>query len=337
MISIDIKESVSLPAEVSHSMFLQFEFDKDIVNVIRSFQDRWWHPDVKQWELSIKDFPKLLEKLDWCEFDITSELPKLPEIPRRVAKPVDGFEFKTKPFQHQVEGFQFGIENDRWLLADEQGLGKTKQVIDIAIAKKLQYGYKHCLIICGVNGLKWNWLDEVHTHSNEEGYILGQRTKKGKIVIGSTKDKYTDLCTLPDAYFLITNVETMRSKEIQEKVHELCKSDEISVVAIDEVHKCFHYDTEITTDIGTLKIGDIVNDKISCSVLSYNEETGEQEWNRIKGWYENIICENLLELQIETKTGIKTIKCTSGHKFFTKNRGWVRADDLTSYDEIEEI
>lgn len=332
-INIEIKRADKCP-ETKYSMFLAFEYNSRAIEQVRSFPNKWWHADVKQWELPLRELGKLTQKLDWCEFDITG--PYI-EMETRVAKPIDGFEFKTKPFEHQMVGFQYGLENDRWLLADEQGLGKTKQVIDIAVAKKMQYGYEHCLIICGVNGLKWNWLNEIHTHSDEEGHILGQRYTRGKLTIGGNKDKLTDLCTLPNAYFLITNVESLRDKDIQDKVQELCKAGTIGVVAIDEIHKCFEYDTLITTDLGQLKIGDIVKDQISRFVLSYNEETGQQEWKRINDWFENTICEQLLELEIETSTGVKTIKCTAGHKFLTKNRGWVRADDLTSYDDIEEL
>ncbi len=129
-------------------------------------------------------------------------------------------------------------------MGDEQGLGKTKQVIDIAVAKKMLNGYKHCLIICGVNGLKWNWCNEVRTHSNETPYILGQKIKKGKISIGSISQREKDLdalLTSPDAipdYFLITNVESLRSEKIASKISKLCDSRCIGLVAIDEIHKC---------------------------------------------------------------------------------------------------
>lgn len=115
----------------------------------------------------------------------------------------------------------------------------TKQVIDIAVAKKLQKGYKHCLIICGVNGLKWNWLNEIHTHSDEEGWILGQRNKKNKIVVGSTEDKIADLDALNDdfPYFLITNVESLRDERIASKIANRCVKGDIGLVAADEVHK----------------------------------------------------------------------------------------------------
>lgn len=232
IVNIDIKKAYKCGQD--YSMFITFDFNADVLNVVRGFQDRWWHADTKEWEVPAKEFPKLIDKLDWCEFDITGEIV---ELTRDEITSVDGFEFKTTPFKHQEESFLYGLNNNRFLLADSMGLGKTKQIIDIAVAKKLQCGYKHCLIVCGVNGLKWNWLEEVKTHSNEEAHILGQRIKSGKITIGSTKDKFTDLCVLPDAYFLITNVETMRNKEIQEKLNELCTHGIIGMVALDEAHK----------------------------------------------------------------------------------------------------
>ena len=179
---------------------------------------------------------ELTERLPNESFNITGEQIST-EKPKAVV-PKD-FQFKTKPFEHQIEGFEYGLKYDRWLLGDEQGLGKTKQVIDIAVAKKLQKGYKHCLIICGVNGLKWNWVNEIHTHSNEDAYILGQRKKRDKITIGSTQDKITDLGALNDSfpYFLITNVESLRDEQIVAKIANLCVKGEIGLVAADEVHK----------------------------------------------------------------------------------------------------
>lgn len=333
---IEIKIDKAKKCNGDWSMFVTFPYNQKVVEVIRTCADRSWDKNKKEWELSVKFFKTFIDSLQDFDFDIHGNWEAFAEK-KTVALP--NFNFKTTPFQHQVEGFNYGLNNDRWLLGDEQGLGKTKQVIDIAVAKKQLKGYKHCLIICGVNGLKWNWVNEVHTHSNEDAWILGQRTRNHKTVIGSTADKLADLNALRDisSYFLITNIESMRNEQIVAKIAKYAKDGTIGIVAIDEIHKCFDYDTLITTDIGTLKIGDIVKDQISCSVLSYNETTGENEWKRITDWHENIVAEQLLELQFETENGIKIIKCTKGHKFFTKNRGWVRAEDLTSYDDIQEF
>ena len=238
MIKINIQDSVRIKEE-SYSMFISFEYDNKIVSVIRSLPIRYWNKDTKEWEVPVNKLDTLLTQLPEQEFDITGKYIKF-EKPD--AKVPEGFKFKTTPFQHQIEGFNYGLAHDRWLLGDEQGLGKTKQVIDIAVAKKIQHGYKHCLIVCGVNGLKWNWKNEITTHSNETGYILGERRTKTskKVVVGSTKDKLDDLNNLDNisSYFLITNVESLRDEKVASKLQELCKSKEIGVCAIDEIHKC---------------------------------------------------------------------------------------------------
>lgn len=155
----------------------------------------------------------------------------------------NNYKFKIEPFKHQIDGVEYGLKYDRFLLGDEQGLGKTMQVINIAAIKKQQKGYKHCLIICGVNGLKWNWKTEVEKHSNEKAYILGTRTKKDKEYVGSIDDRLVDLLNiqlLEDIfpYFLITNIETLRNEKIIKKLKDLCEKGIINMIALDEGHKC---------------------------------------------------------------------------------------------------
>ena len=235
MIQVNIAKSNKCNGE--WSLYVTFPYSQTIVEIIRSFPSRFWDPEKKEWELPFNKLGQLVESLSNFDFDISGTYV---ELKKPTVKMPKGFGFKTKPFEHQLVGFDFGLNNDRWLLGDEQGLGKTKQVIDIAIAKRLQKGYKHCLIICGVNGLKWNWQNEIKTHSNESGYILGQRMKAGKLTIGSNADKLYDIQHIEDisSYFLITNVESTRDSAITEEIVKLCKSRDIGLVAIDEIHKC---------------------------------------------------------------------------------------------------
>lgn len=332
MININIANSKKCNGD--YSMFITFDYDQKIVDVIRDFPSRFWNKDKKEWEVPFAKLGEFVTKLSDFDFNITGQYVTL-EKPKAVMP--EGFKFKTTPFQHQIDGFNYGLQYDRWLLGDEQGLGKTKQVIDIAVAKKLQKGYKHCLIICGVNGLKWNWLNEIHTHSDEEGWILGQRYKNRKLVIGSNADKLADLMHLESIsnYFLITNVESMRDEAIVSQIAKYAKDKTIGIVAIDEIHKCFDYDTMITTDWGKLSIGSIVTNKLPVNVLSYNEVTNTVELKPVVNWFENTIAEKMIELTIEADNGeIKTIKCTPNHRFYTKNRGWVEAQDLTEDDDL---
>ena len=235
MININIANSKKCNGE--YSLFVSFEYNQKVVDTIREFPTRYWDRDTKTWEIPFVKLGEFVNKLPEHDFDITGQYVVL-EKPK--AQMPAGFTFKTTPFQHQIDGFNYGLNNDRWLLGDEQGLGKTKQVIDIAIAKKLQKGYKHCLIICGVNGLKWNWVNEIHTHSNEDAWILGQRFKSGHTVVGSVADRLADLVNIKrlNSYFLITNVETLRNEEIAKQIQKLCADKTIGIVAIDEIHKC---------------------------------------------------------------------------------------------------
>jgi len=240
MINVKIaKAKKCYDVESAFSVYITFDYDQRIVDTVKSLPQRFYNADKKEWEAPLPALKTVVDNLPMFDFDITGPYINMTEEKPVAEIPAD-FNFKTKPFKHQIEGFEYGLANNRWLLGDEQGLGKTKQVIDIAVAKKLQKGYKHCLIICGVNGLKWNWVNEVHTHSNEDAWILGQRFKGRKISIGSTNDKLYDLKHVDSIspYFLITNVETMRNEECVKEIQKLCKTSMIGIVAIDEIHKC---------------------------------------------------------------------------------------------------
>lgn len=240
MILIDIRKSNKLK-DSEYSAFIKFDYNSRIVDAIRELPFRYYNPSETEWEVPTNRVEYLINKFKEFDIKICGKITIFEDKNTNIGLP-EGFEFKTKPFSHQLEGVEYGLKYDRWFLGDEQGLGKTKQVIDIAVARKLKYGYKHCLIVCGVNTLKWNWVNEIHTHSNEGSYILGQKLSKGKIKIGSTKDKINDLnfllldkLVLP--YFIITNVESFRDKNIADLIQQLCKKGIINMCAADEMHK----------------------------------------------------------------------------------------------------
>ena len=254
MISIAIDKPDKLkPTPFSPlSGFVSFNYDVELVAYMRRLPSRAYIPESKEWEIPLTSIPQLVNDFPQHDVQIIGEM----TFERKTqAKLPEGFEFKTKPFSHQLEGVLYGLDNDTFLLGDDQGLGKSKQAIDLAVIRKKYYGVKHCLIICGVNSLKYNWKEEVSVHSNEKAWVLGTRyTKRHPIreVEGSSKDKLEDLNNLPDDYyFIITNVETLRQLSqikpgtkkkkifpIAEKIQELCDSGEIGMIIFDECHKC---------------------------------------------------------------------------------------------------
>lgn len=236
-ITIKIRKARFMPG-CDYSAYVSFPFNYDIVNYIKSFRNRSWIKGSKEWEIMIEDIQYLLEEFPHFAFDISG---RYVDLSPEVYHTADEFDFKTKPFSHQIDGFNYGMSHSKWLLGDEMGLGKTKQVIDIACAYKKFYGYKHCLIICGVNSLKWNWRNEISLHSNEESHILGQRVKKktNELYIGSNKDKLYDVEHLDEipAYFIITNIETLRDDDITQGLRSWMRQNEINMIAGDECHK----------------------------------------------------------------------------------------------------
>lgn len=262
-------------------------------------------------------------------------------------------------FPHQLDFMKYAIDRQRrglysgFILADEQGCGKTLEVMNLALYNKKFNNVKHCLIIACVNSAKYNWVYDIikHTNGQEVPYLLGSRKKRdGTVVMESggveklqdlkCGHMYGDKNEPPLPFFLVMNIEAIRMKDsrrypIRERLTTLLNKNYIGMVVLDEVHKnCFIYDTLITTDRGLLKIGDVVRNKMDVNVLSYNESTNQVEWRPVVDWIENVSNTPLLELCIETPDGLKRIKCTPNHRFYTKNRGWVCAEDLCDTDDI---
>ena len=206
-----------------------------VLDTIRSF-NCYYHKSRNMWELPRAAFKTILDKCSDCEITIYGKLPKEQEQYLQLLeiydKPVQPYSSNTTPYSYQMDSFKFSVEQTKFLLADEQGLGKTKQALDIAVSKKNQM--KHCLIVCGVNELKWNWVKEVAVHTNEQAHILGEHEGK----IGSVNERLTDLGKEHAEFFLITNIETLRDANIQVKIKTMCQAGVIGMTIIDEIHKC---------------------------------------------------------------------------------------------------
>lgn len=238
---IKLKFDFSQKLKYKQSLYIKGDYNPTILDVIHSFQTRYYHRNSKLWECKIDYFPIILDKLKFEDIQICGEVPKKFE---KYLKMLDIYDeqdadylSRTKPFEHQMESFNYALTHNKFLLGDEQGLGKTKQALDIAVARK--HKMRHCLIVCGVNNLKWNWYKEVEIHTNEKAHILGSRiNRKGKTVIGSSAERLADLKQIHDEYFLITNIETLRDKSIQSQIKKMCSDGIIGMTIIDEIHKC---------------------------------------------------------------------------------------------------
>lgn len=96
---------------------------------------------------------------------------------------------------------------------------------------------------------------------------------------------------------------------------------------------CFEPDTQIKTKTGNKKIIDL---NLDDDVLTYNFSEKRFEFTKPISIAPVIFSQGENKMELELEDGSK-IKCTENHEFFTTNRGWVKAIDLTEFDDIKGI
>lgn len=143
---------------------------------------------------------------------------------------------KSNLFDYQKYGVDYAISKKCFILGDDLGLGKTLQTITYACWLKERGLIEHCLVICCVGILKFNWCEEIEKHTNLTCRILGQyRSRTGKVTIRGIKDRIKDLKEKLDEFFIITNIETLRDSEVQKAIKT--GPNKFDMVVVDEIHK----------------------------------------------------------------------------------------------------
>ena len=219
---------------------ISFRYDPQIVATIKELAQRRYLPEDRAWEIPVSEFPALVEKVGaqniQADEAITGALEAEEIESRREAvrnrlkgiKPVVDFNFTTEPLPHQIEAFNYGMERDKILIGDEQGLGKTKESIDIVVARKKEL--VKCLIVCGVNSVKYNWEKEISIHSKEKSVMIDGKTMDIRISQLNSWYKGAE-------YFGIINIESLRNEKVQDAIYIGIKDGYIGAVIVDEIHK----------------------------------------------------------------------------------------------------
>jgi len=100
---------------------------------------------------------------------------------------------------------------------------------------------------------------------------------------------------------------------------------------------CLPGDVVLTTkEHGLMTMKEIVDNlnKTDISVLSYNHENDICEYVPVEAAKATRPNAELIELEIDTEVGTKTLRLTPDHRVYTKNRGYVRADELNENDDL---
>lgn len=326
---INIKEDISTKITGITSLYISFNYNPEIVKIMQGVKPSVYDKNTKIWETSITNLSYLLDTLVYLD-DINLELY---EDNSDTGIIHIRSEFKTKPFNYQLEGIEYGLNHGKWLLFDEPGLGKTLQILYLAEERYNRGEIDHCLIICGINALKPNWEREIKKHSKLSSRIIGfKQTKTGSIKNATIPERAEEILNPIEEFFVIINVEMIRENSIINAINN--SQNKFDMIVLDEAHRCLTYDTYIKTDIGDIKIGDIVENNIECKVLSINKK-GKLEFLDILNRF-RFKANKIMELKIEDEKGrIHTLTCTEDHKIYTSNRGYVEASKLNDNDVLE--
>ena len=232
---IKIKEQKTKKVVGETSLFISFPYRAEYVSICKLCSGSNYNKKDKEWEIPVSYLSHLVEhfvQYDSIELQCLSDKKEKSNTEEKFNKSL----IKTTLYDYQIDGVNYGLNHSSWLLLDQPGLGKTAQMLSLASQLKADGKIEHCLVICGLNILKFNWKDEVYKHTYLDSVILGEKcTKTGKLNIGSVADRVKHLKSKIDQFFVITNIETIRSKEIVDAI--LNGPNKFDMIVFDEAHK----------------------------------------------------------------------------------------------------
>lgn len=255
---------------------VRFSYNPEVLQLVKNVPGRKYVPEQKYWTIPVDRIGFLIEQFKNTPYsdqlkiysaehiyeNATLDATNTAAIPDVDLSKIPLYVQEGKYlFQHQKDFMKFAIDRQKrglysgFLLADEQGLGKTIEGMNLALYNKKYNKLKHCLIIACVNSAKYNWVDDIIKHTNGEyvPYILGSRLKRDGTVRtdGGSAEKLQDLMCghmygkkeqPPLPFFLVINIEAFHYRKdrhylIRERLTTLLNKGTIGMVILDEVHR----------------------------------------------------------------------------------------------------
>ena len=236
-------ENLPLPDDIREGKFyvswitgtrvrLTFRYNVDFIATLREQPSAKYDKETKSWAVDVSDLDALQAYYAPAAFIFMGKnmerlrlsLPQPPLDYKVFPLP----EFKTKPFTHQVEGLYYALSHDSCLIGDEQGLGKTWTAINAMVLRKEKAG--KCLVVCGVNSIKYNWLSEIERHSSENAALIDAPSAEQRV-------KKIEKWLMSDAYFGVINIEALRAPSITLRLRTAIEEKKIGGIIADEIHK----------------------------------------------------------------------------------------------------
>ena len=253
---------------------LHFTFDAEINKLIKGVPGWRYVPDQKYWTIPVDRLGFLITQLEGTPYEGQIKVYSAEQINENatlgVTKDIPDVDLSGIPlyiregdhfFKHQLDFMKYAIDRQHkgfrsgFILADQPGMGKSLEVMNLALYNRAYNGVKHCLIIACINSAKYNWVYDIQKHTNgaETPYLIGSRLKRNGTIRsdGTSAEKLEDLFKGrmfgkddgdPLPYFIILNIEAFHVKmnrkyAIRERLTTLINGGYIGMVILDECHK----------------------------------------------------------------------------------------------------
>jgi SNF2 family DNA or RNA helicase len=145
---------------------------------------------------------------------------------------------KNQVLKHQEDGTQFLRARERAALFDEQGLGKSKQLIDAIVGEIESGSIAGALIVCP-NGLKNNWAGEIERFSDLRFAVFGSGRAARRVAFRSLR-----------AAFYVINYESVAAE--LPALRALLRFKRMALV-LDESHRIKSPDARVTQAVLRLR------------------------------------------------------------------------------------
>jgi SWI/SNF-related matrix-associated actin-dependent regulator 1 of chromatin subfamily A len=238
------------------SLIIDFDFNQYIVDALKTLPTYHFHKREKCWEVPICYLGRVLDSLTFLD-DIQLKLLDTPEsdgfrLHRKynleALSEIEKISFKASPFSHQLEAVDFLLKQEKSLLLDGCGVGKSLEMILFAETLKKRGIIDHCLIITGIAGLRGNWEREIQKFSTESVVTIGKYvTRTGTTRYRSMPKRAEQLKNKIDEFFVLINVESIRDSKIIEAIKT--SENKFGLIAFDESHKIGAPDTTQFTNL----------------------------------------------------------------------------------------
>ena len=226
------------------TLLVHFDYSEYIVDALKTLPTFNFDKKTKIWEVPIAYLGRILDSLTFLD-DIQLKLLDTPETGEftfnrkynlEPLSEIEKVSFKAKPFQHQFEAIDFLLKQEKSLLLDGCGVGKSLEMILYAETLKKRGIINHCLVITGIAGLRGNWEKEITKFSTESSVVIGKYiTRNGTTRYRSMQKRAEQLKNKIDEFFVLLNVESLRDTKIIEAIKT--SENKFNLILFDEAHK----------------------------------------------------------------------------------------------------